>query len=101
MTANEIEALIARIQSCWAIPLGATSADEVRTSIIMRLNRDGSLTSLPEIVSRPAGRYANIAPESVVTAIVKCAPYSLPPEKYAGDNGWNELAIDFYPTSMF
>jgi len=83
------------------VPQGANSADEVRTGIIIRFNQDGTLTGEPQVTARPDGRYSDIAPASVVRAIIKCAPYALPPEKYAGASGWNEVAIDFYPTRLF
>src|SRR5262249_19717132 len=93
MTQNELDALKAKIESCWIVPQGAASADEVRTGVTIRFNRDGSLQGEPEVTARPSGRYNEIAPASVVRAIIKCAPYSLPAEKYAGENGWNAVAI--------
>ena len=101
MTQNEIDALRARIVACWDIPLGASNADEVRTAVQFHLNQDGSLAGEPEITKRPDGRYNAIAPESVIRAIRKCAPYALPPDKYAGDTGWNTVALDLYPTARF
>ena len=64
MTENELDALTARIQSCWIVPQGATSADEVRTVITIHFNQDGSLQGEPEVTSRPTGRYSEIAPAS-------------------------------------
>jgi len=87
-----------RIVQCWSPPLGATGADELRTVVLIRLNRDGSLNGQPQIVSRPPGRYETTAPESVVRAIGRCAPYNLPLEKYAE---WREIEFDFYPVDMF
>lgn len=101
MTQNEIDALRARIVACWDIPLGASNADEVRTGVLFHLNQDGTVAGDPQITSRPDGRYNQIAPESVIRAIEKCAPYSLPPAKYAGEAGWNTVALDLYPTAKF
>jgi hypothetical protein len=101
MTQNEIDALRARIVACWDIPLGASNADEVRTGVLFHLNQDGTVAGDPEITSRPDGRYSQIAPESVVRAIEKCAPYTLPPEKYSGEAGWNTVALDLYPRDKF
>jgi hypothetical protein len=101
MTQSEIDALRAKIVNCWDIPLGASNADEVRTGVLFHLNQDGSVAGEPQITSRPDGRYSQIAPESVIRAIEKCAPYSLPPEKYAGDSGWNTVALDLYPRDKF
>jgi colicin import membrane protein len=101
MSQNEIDALRARIMGCWDIPLGAVNAGEVRTGVLFHLNQDGSVAGQPEITSRPDGRYNQIAPESVIRAIEKCAPYSLPPEKFAGDSGWNTVELDMNPTAKF
>lgn len=98
MTQNELAALRERIMSCWSMPQGALNAAELRTEVHMRLNPDGSLTGQPEIVSRPYGRYQAIGPESVVRAIIACAPYNLPADKYAQ---WQEIILDFNPTDMF
>lgn len=98
MTQTELNALAAKMRSCWSPPLGATGADELRTVVLIRLNRDGSLSGAPQIVSRPPGRYETTAPESVVRAIGRCAPYDLPSEKYAE---WREIEFDFYPVDMF
>ncbi len=98
MTQTEVDALRSRIVQCWSPPLGATGADELRTVVLIRLNRDGSLNGQPQIVSRPPGRYETTAPESVVRAIGRCAPYNLPLEKYAE---WREIEFDFYPVDMF
>ncbi len=98
MTQTEVDALRSRIVQCWSPPLGATGADELRTVVLIRLNRDGSLNGQPQIVSRPPGRYETTAPELVVRAIGRCAPYNLPLEKYAE---WREIEFDFYPVDMF
>jgi hypothetical protein len=98
MTQTELDALASKMRGCWSPPLGATGADELRTVVLIRLNRDGSLAGVPQIVSRPPGRYETTAPESVVRAIGRCAPYDLPSDKYAE---WREIEFDFYPVDMF
>jgi hypothetical protein len=98
MTQNELAAMRERIMSCWTVPQGAINASDLRTEVHMRLNPDGSILGVPEITSRPFGRYSNIAPESVVRAIIACSPYNLPAEKYAE---WRDIILDFNPTEMF
>jgi hypothetical protein len=98
MTQNELAAMRERIMSCWTVPQGAINAADLRTEVHMRLNPDGSIMGTPEITSRPFGRYSNIAPESVVRAIIACSPYNLPADKYAE---WREIILDFNPTEMF
>jgi hypothetical protein len=98
MTQTELNLLAAKMRVCWSPPLGATGADELRTVVLIRLNRDGTLAGAPQIVARPPGRYETTAPESVVRAIGRCAPYDLPSDKYAE---WREIEFDFYPVDMF
>ncbi|MEO8668883.1 MAG: cell envelope integrity protein TolA [Bauldia sp.] len=94
MTADEMSALRARMEGCWSMPSGATSHTELRTVVRIALNEDGSLSGMPEIVESPSGTYAVVAPESVVRAVRRCAPYNLPVEKY-GD--WREIEMTFDP----
>jgi outer membrane biosynthesis protein TonB len=95
MTADETAALRARIESCWSMPSGATSHTELRTVVRIALNEDGSLAGIPEVLEAPSGTYSVVAPESVVRAIRRCAPYDLlPVEKYAD---WREIEITFDP----
>jgi hypothetical protein len=97
MTQNELDALRARISQCWSPPIGWTDPSEVRVVMKMDLNQDGSVAGNPQVVAAPGGRYAQTAPESAARAIRRCAPYVLPPEKYAE---WQEIQIVFDPTDM-
>lgn len=98
MTLSELDALRMQIQNCWSPPLGATDADELRVEIQISLNQDGTLSSMPKILSVPGGRYGRIAAESALRAVRKCAPYQLPSEKYAA---WRDVQFNFDPQSMF
>ena len=82
MTANELDALRARLAECWSPPIGWTDPKEVRVVLMLSLNQDGSVNGEPQILERPAGRYEQAAPESALRAVRRCAPYTLPPEKY-------------------
>jgi hypothetical protein len=94
MTVDETAALRARMEGCWNMPSGATSHTELRTVVRIALNQDGSLSGMPQVLESPAGTYAVVAPESVVRAIRRCAPYDLPVEKY---EDWREIEITFDP----
>jgi colicin import membrane protein len=97
MTANEIDALRARLAGCWSPPLGWHDPAEVRVVVMLNLNPDGSLGAAPEVLESPAGRYQVAAPDSVVRAVRRCAPYNLPPEKY---DSWQQMRITFDPVDM-
>ncbi len=97
MTATELDALRARLAECWSPPIGWTDPKEVRVVLMLSLNPDGSVNGEPQVLERPAGRYEQTAPESALRAVRRCAPYTLPPEKY---ESWKQVRITFDPTEM-
>jgi hypothetical protein len=93
MTANELDALRSRLVSCWNLPLGWTDPAQVRVVVMLSLNRDGSVGNT-QVLESPQGQYAQQAPESVVRAVRRCAPYNLPPDKY---DAWKQVKVTFLP----
>ena len=98
MTANELDALRSRLAECWFLPNGWSDPSEVKVVVQFRLNRDGTLLGIPDIVRAPSSRYSLQATESVLRALRRCAPYDLPPEKY---ESWKEIRMTFDPIAMF
>jgi TonB family protein len=96
MTATELDALRSRLAQCWSPPIGWTDPSEVRVVLMISLNPDGSVSD-EQVVQRPNGRYEQAAPESALRAVRRCAPYTLPPEKY---ESWKQVQITFDPTEM-
>jgi colicin import membrane protein len=97
MTANELDALRARLAQCWSPPIGWTDPSEVRVVLMITLNPDGSVAAEPQVLQQPAGRYAQTAAESALRAVRRCAPYDLPVEKY---ESWKQVKVTFDPTEM-
>ncbi|SON57143.1 hypothetical protein HDIA_3602 [Hartmannibacter diazotrophicus] len=98
MTANELEALRARIFECWVPPVGANT-DGIRVPIRMTLNPDGSLNGPPEALEIPGGPYGQVVAEAALRAIRRCAPYDfMPPEKF---DQWSVVNINFTPPSAY
>jgi hypothetical protein len=64
----------------------------------MFLNQDGSLSQSPEIVEAGSTEFARSAAESAIRAVRRCAPYSLPAEKY---DTWQQIIVTFDPREMF
>ncbi len=96
MTATELDALRSRLAQCWSPPIGWTDPAEIRVVVMISLNPDGSVAD-EQVEERPNGRYEQAAPESALRAVRRCAPYSLPPEKY---ESWKQVRITFDPTEM-
>jgi hypothetical protein len=98
MTVNELDALRAKLATCWNIQLAPPDPSELRVKVKMYLNADGSLSQPPEIVEAGSSEFARTAAESALRAVRRCAPYNLPSEKY---DQWREINITFDPKDMF
>ena len=99
LTMNEIEALRARIQQCWNPPAGAADARDLIVEIRIRFNQDGSLAAQPTVSNRGSSTYFQVAAESALRAVVRCAPYTfLPMAKY---DAWKDVEVTFDPRDMY
>jgi len=99
LTQSEMDALRGQIQRCWNIPAGAMDAGNLKVSVRFSLDRSGSLEGRPEIVSGGGGSgVERAAAESARRAILQCAPYNLPADKY---DAWAEVIVNFDPSDMF
>ena len=99
LTMNEIEALRARIQQCWNPPAGAADARDIIVELRIRFNQDGSLAGPPTVSNRGSSSYFQVAAESAMRAVVRCAPYTfLPIAKY---DAWKDVEVTFDPREMY
>ncbi len=95
LTQSEIDALRARIQSCWGPPAGASEASDLRATIVVSFKQDGSLAMQPQLsgVTPASSPYGPAFADSALRAIIRCAPYTfLPANKYAV---WKEIEMGF------
>lgn len=99
LSQSELDALRGQIQRCWSPPSGVSEAGSLRISIQMRLDPSGQLEAQPQIVDGVGGSMIErVAGEAALRAVQRCAPYSLPAEKYAT---WSEVVVNFDPSQMF
>jgi outer membrane biosynthesis protein TonB len=99
LSQNEIDALRARIQQCWNPPAGAAEAKDLIVQVRIMFNKDGSLSGEPRLVGRVAAGYQQVAAESALRAIRRCAPYSfMPIAKY---DAWKDVEVTFDPRDLF
>jgi colicin import membrane protein len=99
LTQSEMDALRGQVQRCWLIPAGAIDAENLRVSVKFKLDRSGALEGRPEIIS--GGGTSGVeraAAESARRAVSRCAPYTLPAEKY---EAWADVIVNFDPREMF
>jgi TolA protein len=99
LSMSEIDALRARIQQCWNPPAGAADAKDLVVQIRIQFKQDGSLAAQPAVMNRGSGTYFQVAAESALRAVVRCAPYTfLPIAKY---DAWKDVEVTFDPRDMF
>jgi outer membrane biosynthesis protein TonB len=99
LSQNEIDALLARLRDCWDIPIGQAEARNLSVLVRIRFRPDGSLAAEPTVLNRLAHPSFQVAADSAVRAILKCAPYSfMPVAKY---ESWKDLELNFDPRDMY
>jgi outer membrane biosynthesis protein TonB len=99
LSQSELDALRARLQQCWSLPAGAADAKDLSVLVVIRLRQDGSLQSEPMVTNRGSSPFFQVAAESALRAVRRCAPFSfLPVAKY---DVWKEVEVNFDPRDMF
>ncbi len=99
LTGSEKNGLVLAVQQCWNVPVGLENASGLVVVLSVELSRDGKLTSSPKLID-PAGTPQGTtrqAFEAGRRALIRCAPYDLPQEKY---EQWRQLEVVFNPKSM-
>jgi colicin import membrane protein len=99
LSQSEIDALRARIQQCWNPPAGLADARDLVVVVRIRFNQDGSLSAEPTLSNSVSHPTFQIAAESALRAVKRCAPYSfMPIAKY---DVWKDVEVTFDPRDMF
>jgi colicin import membrane protein len=99
LSQSEMDALRGQIERCWNVPAGAMDAQNLKVSVQFKLDPSGKLEGSPEIISGGgADGIERAAAESARRAVMKCAPYNLPAEKY---EAWADVIVNFDPSDMF
>jgi colicin import membrane protein len=99
LSQNEIEALRSRLRECWDVPVGVVDARDLFVVVRIQFRRDGSLDADPAVLNNISHPAFQVAAESALRAIRKCAPYSfMPVAKY---DVWKDIEVKFDPREMF
>ncbi|MDW6021897.1 hypothetical protein SAZ10_08995 [Mesorhizobium sp. BAC0120] len=99
LSQSEMDALRGQIERCWNVPAGAMDAQNLKVSVQFKLNPSGELEGSPQVISGGgADGIQRAAAESARRAVMKCAPYNLPAEKY---EAWADVVVNFDPSDMF
>lgn len=99
LSQSELDALRAQIQKCWNPPVGVSDAKNLKISIKMHLDPSGALEAEPQVVAGGGDdMLGRVAAESAMRAVMRCAPYKLPADKY---QTWADVIVNFDPSQMF
>ncbi|MEM9278374.1 MAG: hypothetical protein AAGA76_07355 [Pseudomonadota bacterium] len=101
LSKREEDQLISNISRCSAGQAGRRISDDLRVTVEIRLNPDGSI--IPgSLAAAGRGGTANERARytrDVTRYTLRCAPYDfLPKDKY---ETWKEISVTFHPSAMF
>lgn len=101
-TMDLIDALKNQIAQCWSPPIGAAHPERYVPTFRIALAPDGSVLQAPQLTASspgvsPGDPFEQAAEDAARRAIVTCAPYKLPADKYTL---WRDITIDFDPHQM-
>ncbi|PRD43962.1 hypothetical protein C5748_08955 [Phyllobacterium phragmitis] len=99
LSQSEMDALRGQISRCWNVPAGAVDAKGLRVTVKMKLTEAGDIEGSPQVVSGGGNSgIGRVAAESARRAVIRCAPYNLPRDKY---DAWADVIVNFDPSEMF
>ena len=96
ITAGEISNMRSQIEMCWNPPVGVRGAASQKVQVKITLNKDGTISNV-EPITRDSNGYREVAINAAVRAVLSCAPYEFPSEKY---ELWKEIKFTFDPRNM-
>lgn len=97
LSESEMDALRRQIARCWNPPVGSVGAADLVVRVQMNLAEDGSLRGNAAVVNSSGNPAFQAAADSALRAVRRCAPYSLPFEKYSA---WQDVIVNFDPREM-
>ncbi len=98
MSQSEIDALRARISSCWSPPPGIDANSKVYVVLRVLFKADGSLSHDPVLVEATASSLGPALADSAKRALLLCQPFTmLKPEHY---DQWKDLELKFDPHEL-
>ena len=76
--------------------MGVRGAASQRVQVKIALNKDGTISDV-EPITRDSNGYREVAINAAVRAVLSCAPYEFPTEKY---ELWKEIKFTFDPRNI-
>jgi len=98
LSQSEIDALRARISSCWSPPPGVNASTKMYVVLRVLFKPDASMSQEPVLVEATASALGPALAESAKRALLLCQPFTmLKPEHY---NQWKDLELKFDPQEL-
>jgi colicin import membrane protein len=98
LSQSEIDALRARISSCWSPPPGIDVNSRLYVVLRVLFKPDGSMVQTPTLVEGSASALGPALAESAKRALLLCQPFTmLKPEHY---DQWKDLELKFDPHEL-
>ncbi|MBY3197787.1 hypothetical protein [Rhizobium laguerreae] len=97
LSQSEIDAVRGQISGNWTVVSGLAGANEVHLKVRVQLDPAGNVVGDPEVIASGGPDSTRQAlKSSVYRAVMKSSPLkNLPADKYEGENGWNEMDLNF------
>jgi len=98
LSQSEIDALRARISSCWSPPPGINASSKIYVVLRVLFKQDASMSREPVLVEGSASALGPALAESAKRALLLCQPSTmLKPEHY---DQWKDLELKFDPQEL-
>jgi outer membrane biosynthesis protein TonB len=98
LSQSEIDALRARISSCWSPPAGINASSKIYVVLRVLFKQDASMSREPVLVEATASPLGPALAESAKRALLLCQPFTmLKPEHY---DQWKDLELKFDPQEL-
>jgi colicin import membrane protein len=98
LSQSEIDALRARISSCWSPPPGVEATTKIYIVLRVLFKTDGSMAREPVVVEGSASALGPALAESAKRALLQCQPFTmLKPEHY---DQWKDIELKFDPQEL-
>src|ERR1700730_6953596 len=98
LSQSEIDALRARISTCWSPPAGINATTKIYVVLRVLFKPDASMSREPVLVEGTASALGPALAESAKRALLMCQPFTmLKPEHY---DQWKDLELKFDPQEL-
>ncbi len=98
LSQSEIDALRARLATCWSPPAGVNASTKIYVVLRVLFKPDASMSREPVLVEGTASSLGPALAESAKRALLMCQPFTmLKPEHY---DQWKDLELKFDPQEL-